>query len=61
MTKQNRIHKDVCQWEKEHKILLRDMQRHSAFKRTKHLNRKYFRQLDKDFLKRWKKEQQHER
>ena len=57
MTKQNKIHKDLCRWEQEHKELLKDIQRaNPRHKRTKK-NRKFFKPLEKDFQAKWRKEQ----
>lgn len=56
MTRQNRIHKDLCEWEKGHKKLLKDMQRANPRSHRTRKNRKFFRQLDKDFEAKWRKE-----
>lgn len=57
MTRQNKLHKYICQWEKEHKVLMKNIQRAYPRGNRSRKNRKFFRQLDKDFLKMWKKEQ----
>lgn len=56
MTRQNKIHKDLCRWEKGHKVLLKNIQRACPRNKRSKKNRKFFRQLDKDFEARWKKE-----
>lgn len=58
MTKQNRIHKKLCEWEKYHKNLLKSIRLDRIYitKNHKRHNRKFWRQVDKDFNAKWRKE-----
>lgn len=51
MTKQNRIHKKLCEWEKSHKDLLKSMcsYRSCIQKNHKRHNRKFWWQWNKDY------------
>lgn len=59
MTKQNWNHRDLCRWEKYHKgfhkLIL--MHRWNIKKNHKYHNRKFWRQVDKDFDAKCRKEQ----
>lgn len=58
MTRQNAIHKFVCDWEQEHKKILKEMQR-KGYKRNHRykFTRKWWRAWHKTHAKDWKLEE----
>lgn len=62
MTRQNAIHRHVVKCEKHRKSILKIVQQNNEGRKVtrSYKNRKWFRQLDKDFDARWRKEQKGE-
>ena len=56
MTRQNRIHKGLCEWEKERKAMKKDIQRYYPKGIRSYRTRKFWKQVNKDFDARWRKE-----
>lgn len=58
MTRQNKIHKGVVRSERFRKSILKTVQRNNKGRRItrSYKNRKWWKQLDKDFNAKWKKE-----
>ncbi len=58
MTRQNVIHKEVVEYEQQRKSILKAIQRNNKGRRIarSYKNRKWWKQFDKDFNARWRKE-----